>query len=631
MNVQSHRDRWSNYLITASFLLILLMIAISPFLNRITVIEPGPLEKLLTNQPLMFDVFSKFKGSVLVAVSCVEALLLLTLIFMRRMLQQETIFTALLIAFMGFTAVSLLFSELQPVAMYGTLDRYEGALVWLSYMVSMLLAAQATRDKPVWKYVKTALMFVLAGQTVLGISQYLGVNLLDTVLFRYFIVPPDIASVYKIGGMNSGNMVYGTMNNSNFYSQAMALLLIIHFPHLSTRKMPSISDIIYMTGVSALVFAGCSGGLIAFGAGVFICSVYSEWSYKDIIGQLIKLAFPIVLAIVVGISTGRALSQKDIVLCIAILLMPLLAEGVKKVSVQRSKYSFGVISGGLLVAVLLVFSIWAAIPNMDGQTVHKISSENERMVIETQMEQLVLTHDKENKIFISDNTGRPLAEPISEGTVTLVQSGEQVTVGGEPALRTISFHNSKVQFLLSKGRFWGTDSRYQGIEIPLHTPQVGFVGKEAFGSGRGFIWSRSIPILKETLIWGIGPDVFPYRFPQDDIVGKINMGAPNILVDKPHNWYLQVAIGTGCLSLFTLIAILLHIMIKAVPMITVSEDENIKRMAVGIVGFITVYMVSGLFYDSIISVSIWVWPVLGTMHGFLNSNMNGRGLKNLIK
>ena len=78
-------------------------------------------------------------------------------------------------------------------------------------------------------------------------------------------------------------------------------------------------------------------------------------------------------------------------------------------------------------------------------------------------------------------------------------------------------------------------------DIDVVFPETfGFKGKEKLGSMRAYIWSRSIPMLKDNLILGSGPDTFVYRFPQNDLIGLYYAyGTPNTIVDKPHNLYLQ--------------------------------------------------------------------------------------------
>ena len=43
---------------------------------------------------------------------------------------------------------------------------------------------------------------------------------------------------------------------------------------------------------------------------------------------------------------------------------------------------------------------------------------------------------------------------------------------------------------------------------------------ERLGSGRGYIWSRSIPLIKQAGFMGLGADTYPEYFPQNDFKGK---------------------------------------------------------------------------------------------------------------
>lgn len=89
------------------------------------------------------------------------------------------------------------------------------------------------------------------------------------------------------------------------------------------------------------------------------------------------------------------------------------------------------------------------------------------------------------------------------------------------------------------------------------SPIAGFLkGKELIGSMRGYIWSRTIPILPDYLVLGAGPDCFLYEFPQDDIWGKLYAyGTGSIVVDKPHNLYLQIFVNEGGIALLAFLAV----------------------------------------------------------------------------
>ena len=72
-------------------------------------------------------------------------------------------------------------------------------------------------------------------------------------------------------------------------------------------------------------------------------------------------------------------------------------------------------------------------------------------------------------------------------------------------------------------------------------------------SNRGYIWSRSIPMIKNTIFLGHGPDTFLFYFPQYEYDAKVKWtGTPMMIVDKPHNMFIQTAINTGLISLIAL-------------------------------------------------------------------------------
>jgi O-antigen ligase len=169
-------------------------------------------------------------------------------------------------------------------------------------------------------------------------------------------------------------------------------------------------------------------------------------------------------------------------------------------------------------------------------------------------------------------------------------------------------------------------SNNKKLTDPIEAPRIKlFDGRETFASNRGYIWSRTIPMLKDTLILGYGPDTYPMVFPQEDYVGRFNVGNNgmlDILIDKPHNMYLQTAINTGVISLFALLAIWGTYLFDSFK---IYVNGNIESFAeyMGAATFlsITAYLVAGLFNDNIISVAPLFWILLGM----------GIGINSMIK
>ena len=77
-----------------------------------------------------------------------------------------------------------------------------------------------------------------------------------------------------------------------------------------------------------------------------------------------------------------------------------------------------------------------------------------------------------------------------------------------------------------------------------------FNGYEVLASGRGYIWSRSIPLLKDNVLLGSGADTFVTVYPQRDYLWSINAGFSGEILTRPHSLYLQDTVfQSGVLAL----------------------------------------------------------------------------------
>ncbi|MHA4878864.1 O-antigen ligase family protein, partial [Enterococcus faecium] len=74
-------------------------------------------------------------------------------------------------------------------------------------------------------------------------------------------------------------------------------------------------------------------------------------------------------------------------------------------------------------------------------------------------------------------------------------------------------------------------------------------------SNRGFIWSRSLPLLKKTWLLGRGSGAFPFEFPNYDLLAMSQIFGSYALVDKPHSFYLGFAYTHGAFALVLLLSL----------------------------------------------------------------------------
>ncbi len=165
-----------------------------------------------------------------------------------------------------------------------------------------------------------------------------------------------------------------------------------------------------------------------------------------------------------------------------------------------------------------------------------------------------------------------------------------------------------------------------GIRLALKTGRpllyekvetFGFEGREALGSARGYIWSRSLPLLRHTLFTGFGPDTFAMVFPQQDLTGKFRVyGTTDMLVDKVHNGFLQIALSTGravgAAAGGILRVVRRHEREDLFPQWRADAGRVFVVFGLACLAGVVGYLGAGLFNDSIVGVApvawaCWVW------------------------
>lgn len=121
-------------------------------------------------------------------------------------------------------------------------------------------------------------------------------------------------------------------------------------------------------------------------------------------------------------------------------------------------------------------------------------------------------------------------------------------------------------------------------------------------------------MMKDTLVLGHGADTYCIYFPHNDYVGKYNADWNiNLIVDKPHNMYMGIIIGTGGISMLALLVIW---GIYIVQSLLIYRRESYESFSVytgaGIFLGICGFLAAGLVNDSSVSVMPMFYGLLGT-------------------
>lgn len=139
-----------------------------------------------------------------------------------------------------------------------------------------------------------------------------------------------------------------------------------------------------------------------------------------------------------------------------------------------------------------------------------------------------------------------------------------------------------------------------------------FTNYPSLASGRGYIWARTIPLLKDNLLLGTGPDTFTLAFPQTDYVDAYKAGFYKLIVTKPHNLYLQIAVQTGVLSLLAFLVFNAIYLIDSIRIYWKKKAECfMEYIGIAITFSILGYLISGLVNDSTVVIAPVYWCLIG--------------------
>ena len=140
----------------------------------------------------------------------------------------------------------------------------------------------------------------------------------------------------------------------------------------------------------------------------------------------------------------------------------------------------------------------------------------------------------------------------------------------------------------------------------------GFKNSENMANRRGYIWSRTIPLMKTYWFKGIGPNAFIIAFPNADFVGSKRGGGSTLLVDKPHNTFLQTYIQTGGISAISYAALCIIYMLQSLRLLWRKKlTNNLSKIAFGLFTASLSYTIVGLTNDAIVGVQSSYWILLG--------------------
>ena len=487
-----------------------------------------------------------------------------------------------------FAIISTVFAKYQSTAIWGAPERCEGIGMILIYVLIMLYALWAYLHKPEFKYILLPLGGLTAFTAFLGVFQFFGHDLFTTSFGQAFIIPAMYRAQGTLQLLFERGKIYGTMYHYNYMGSFGAMivpLFLVLALFLKERKQKLFCGIMTVLALFLLLGSTSRAGIIGL-ALASVCFI---------------------------LFFGRKLLQhtKTTVVCVAALLVLVLGVNI--------------ITGGLALA--RIPSLWndmkAIVSSSDVDYHDHIPVRN----IDLQSDSTTFTFQDGTTLEIQKNAqGLPIF--ITDDGQLLVAPEENATVyPGEQKLELqyIEVNGTTTPFLglyikdnielilgLFDDEFSFVDGRLNRIAY-VEAEYIGFEGKERLGSARGYIWSRSLPMMLDHMIIGTGPDTYFAEFPQGDYLAKLySYGTAQMLVDKPHNLYLQIGIQQGGFALIAFLVLIGAYLVESFRLYALRKDYNAQEaigaaLTLAIIG----YLGAGFFNDSIVSVAPIFWALLG--------------------
>ena len=162
---------------------------------------------------------------------------------------------------------STLLSDHQDTALWGMYDRAEGMITQICYLILFFYTARSYRSVQDLKLLMVAIGILIAVNTVMGISQFAGNDLMTSDWMNRLVVPDDIDGRISTLQFEKAKM-YGTANHYNYLGSIAAMTLplctvLALFEKRWKFRIPSILATLFFDSAVRLYLASWphSGGL----------------------------------------------------------------------------------------------------------------------------------------------------------------------------------------------------------------------------------------------------------------------------------------------------------------------------------------------------------------------------------
>jgi hypothetical protein len=544
------------------------------------------------------DLFSYYKARWILILGIILIVMLIVSLYKNKPdLSSKKYFIITLGVYSLFIVISTIFSQHKGTALFGFTERYEGMFILLIYsVIAFAMMVLADSEKKI-KVIFTALFISALIIAIIGLFQYFGRDLWKSDFGKKIMLGSEYEKLKdSLNFLINENKMYSTLYHYNYVGSYMAMLFPLTFTLcilVKNKICKVVMALISLLMLSNVVGSNSRAGVVGvFFAIIFLLIILNKFIKKHWKGFLSGIVVLILITVGLNAASKGTLSTrlKSIVQDAGQMI-----SGKQDNSSEEDKYFLKTIIGEVNRQAIVAKDGIFKIGMQDGNLI--FYDENDKAL---PMDSAVYDQ-KTNTITFLDERYKDYKVLVRRE----FKEKNAIVVQRENTMLIFGYTENSIYLLDHMGR---------KIEDIDNIERWGFEGKEKLGSSRGYIWSRSIPMLKHTMLVGHGPDTFAIYFPQHDMIGKMHAynGDLRHIVDKPHSLYLQIGINTGVISLIAfLVLVIMYIVSSFKVYFNNTYDDFYSAAGVAIFAAIIGYLGAGFFNDSVVSVAPVFWCLLG--------------------
>ncbi|MCR5685487.1 MAG: O-antigen ligase family protein [Lachnospiraceae bacterium] len=565
------------------------VLAVVPLIYRLYYYDTG-LEKydFFPTDGTAFDLALHGKMVVFVILSAVMAVLIAVRLITEKKARSVPEVFIPLFAYGVLALLSSLFSRYQPYPRTGIYEQFEPCTVLLGYVVTAYYVFLMLRNEQDVRL----LIYALAAGTLLlvivGFSQAFFTDILDTEFGKRLVIPSRLYDRFIESG--------GEFRHK---FRIWRVAMTFSNPNYVGSFVPLVSPVILI-----MVFAEKKKPVKLFFGVLYIClmiCLFGSGSKTGFIGTAASLA---VLWFMFGLKSrkGKIVSLASLGVTVLFLVIYALFGGNDYLNRLFSSFDTG----------------------RTNYTVTGIETTDRDVVITVRGKRLHVEFDPdEMSVTCLDDTGTELDIELNDENMVIIDDPAFKDVSIAPVRLTEDVTGFEV-FAERAWYFAHLNSGYYYYtpygKFIRHTvsEKIDFLDEHGlFATGRGFLWSRTIPLLKKYILLGSGADTFSIVYPGSDFVASYNSTNWGFIVTKPHCMYLQIAVQTGVLSLIAVLvyfAMLLGAGFKNMrfkpsdnPKVSAYTDYIEGAILAGMIG----YILAAVFNDSSVAIAPVFWTLTG--------------------